>query len=234
MAVLRSLRCWCLQRYQLAVASRADMHFQSLGDDALTDRMARRAVTAAAEKVAWDGLVLSRVLYLQRWHCSVAYQSDSKYLARDGQMGGVLAAPCSVRAIVVCRSLRAVEPMARVEQLRCRELRCLWQSRASRSVFHPARLETRTEESNMCASRSVLYRLERRNESKLPDLAKGSSRDQRTADPRERRFGGYAASERIRWYPKDGELCLGKMKPEETLVEVCSDSDVQIDRQTWV
>jgi len=37
-----------------------------------------------------------------------------------------------------------------------------------------------------------------------------------------------------RWYPKDGELCLGKTKPEETLVEVCSDSDVQIDRQTWV
>jgi hypothetical protein len=43
-----------------------------------------------------------------------------------------------------------------------------------------------------------------------------------------------AESERIRWYPKDGELCLGKTKPEETLVEVCSDSDVQIDRQTWV
>ena len=41
-----------------------------------------------------------------------------------------------------------------------------------------------------------------------------------------------AESERIRWYPKDGELCLGKTKPEETLVEVCSDSDVQIDRQT--
>lgn len=43
-----------------------------------------------------------------------------------------------------------------------------------------------------------------------------------------------AEFERTRWYPKDGELCLGQMKPEETLVEVCSDSDVQIDRQTWV
>ena len=41
-----------------------------------------------------------------------------------------------------------------------------------------------------------------------------------------------AELERLRWYPKDGELCLGQMKPEETLVEVCSDSDVQIDRQT--
>ena len=40
--------------------------------------------------------------------------------------------------------------------------------------------------------------------------------------------------ERTRWDPKDGELCLGRMKPEETLVEVRSDSDVQIDRQTWV
>lgn len=41
-------------------------------------------------------------------------------------------------------------------------------------------------------------------------------------------------TERIRWDPKDGELCLSRMKPEETLVEVRSGSDVQIDRQTWV
>ena len=34
--------------------------------------------------------------------------------------------------------------------------------------------------------------------------------------------------------PKDGELCLSRMKPEETLVEVRSGSDVQIDRLTWV
>ena len=32
------------------------------------------------------------------------------------------------------------------------------------------------------------------------------------------------------WYPKDGELCLSRLKPEETLVEVRCDSDVQIDR----
>ncbi len=31
--------------------------------------------------------------------------------------------------------------------------------------------------------------------------------------------------------PKDGELCLRKLKPEETLVEGRSDSDVQVDRQ---
>ena len=40
--------------------------------------------------------------------------------------------------------------------------------------------------------------------------------------------------ERIRWDPKDGELCLSRMKPEETLVEVRSGPDVQIDRLTWV
>ena len=43
-----------------------------------------------------------------------------------------------------------------------------------------------------------------------------------------------ATQERICWDPKDGELCLSRTKPEETLVEVRSDSDVQIDRQTWV
>ena len=45
---------------------------------------------------------------------------------------------------------------------------------------------------------------------------------------------GEAEQERARWDPKDGELCLSRTKPEETLVEVRSDSDVQIDRQTWV
>ena len=48
------------------------------------------------------------------------------------------------------------------------------------------------------------------------------------------RVVGEAEQERTRWDPKDGELCLSRMKPEETLVEVRSDSDVQIDRQTWV
>ena len=40
--------------------------------------------------------------------------------------------------------------------------------------------------------------------------------------------------ERICWDPKDGELCLNKLKSEETLMEGCSGSDVQIDRQIWV
>ena len=36
------------------------------------------------------------------------------------------------------------------------------------------------------------------------------------------------------WDPKDGELCLSGAKPEETLVEARSDTDVQIVRLTWV
>ncbi len=45
---------------------------------------------------------------------------------------------------------------------------------------------------------------------------------------------GGAYLERTRWDPKDGELCLVRTKPGETLVEVRSDSDVQIDRRNWV
>jgi hypothetical protein len=33
---------------------------------------------------------------------------------------------------------------------------------------------------------------------------------------------------------KDGELCLSGAKPEETLVEAQSDTDVRIGRVTWV
>jgi hypothetical protein len=41
-------------------------------------------------------------------------------------------------------------------------------------------------------------------------------------------------SELACWDPKDGELCLNRAKPGETLVEARSDSDVQIDRRIWV
>jgi len=40
--------------------------------------------------------------------------------------------------------------------------------------------------------------------------------------------------ERLISDPKGGELWLRRMKPEETLVEVRRDSDVQIDLQTWL
>ena len=43
-----------------------------------------------------------------------------------------------------------------------------------------------------------------------------------------------SAVEHVCWDPKDGELCLNRVKPEETLVEARSGSDVQIDRRIWV
>lgn len=58
----------------------------------------------------------------------------------------------------------------------------------------------------------------------------------RTAGPSDAAGGSpsvcRAEQERTRWYPKDGELCLSRTKSGETLMEVRSDSDVQIDRQT--
>ena len=41
-------------------------------------------------------------------------------------------------------------------------------------------------------------------------------------------------SKHCRWDPKDGELFPSRAKPEETLVEVRSVTDVQIVRWTWV
>ena len=64
-----------------------------------------------------------------------------------------------------------------------------------------------------------------------PSLLAGSGAHHR---PVSSALVGEAEPERTRWDPKDGELCLSRTKPEETLVEVRSDSDVQIDRQTWV
>ena len=45
---------------------------------------------------------------------------------------------------------------------------------------------------------------------------------------------GRFESESVCWAPKDGELCLNRVKPEETLVEARSDSDVRIDRRIWI
>ena len=42
----------------------------------------------------------------------------------------------------------------------------------------------------------------------------------------------FAAQEHICWDPKDGELCLCRVKSGETLMEVRSDTDVQIVRLT--
>ena len=68
---------------------------------------------------------------------------------------------------------------------------------------------------------------ERRRRSAESRSCKGSSPvDLTSAD-------GEVERERIRWDPKHGELCLSRSKPEETLVENRSNSDVQIDHPTW-
>jgi hypothetical protein len=89
-----------------------------------------------------------------------------------------------------------------------------------------------------CARVVGRYETLRRNESEgtvLPAWVGSSAVRGRRAPPaRLTRIVGEAEQERTRWDPKDGELCLSRTKPEETLVEVRSDSDVQIDRQTWV
>ena len=46
--------------------------------------------------------------------------------------------------------------------------------------------------------------------------------------------GEWSECEHACWDPKDGELCLDRVKPGETLVEARRNSDVQIDFQTWV
>ena len=73
-----------------------------------------------------------------------------------------------------------------------------------------------------------------RNESKgwLPSAEVGSPWGAPSTDhlPSGSRF----EFEHLCWDPKDGELCLNRAKPGETLVEARSDTDVQIVRHTWV
>jgi len=92
------------------------------------------------------------------------------------------------------------------------------------------RLETRTKESNVRASlrernpRTQRKRTNLRKREDGGDLVRIEGRP--GADPVE--------SERVRWDPKDGELSMSRMRPEETLVEVRSGTDVQIVRLTCV
>jgi hypothetical protein len=49
-----------------------------------------------------------------------------------------------------------------------------------------------------------------------------------------RSFGNRFEYEHMRCDPKDGELCVSRVKSDESLMEARSGSDVQIDRQTCV
>ena len=102
---------------------------------------------------------------------------------------------------------------------------------------HPIRPVLKHGPRSLTCARVIGWQTHRHNESegRLPPAQVGSLPlgVGRTTGP-SRSLVGEAEQERTRWDPKDGELCLSRTKPEETLVEVRSDSDVQIDRQTWV
>ena len=102
---------------------------------------------------------------------------------------------------------------------------------------HPIRPVLKHGPRSLTCARVIGWQTYRRNESegRLPSAQVGSLflGTGRTTGP-SRSLVDEAEQERTRWDPKDGELCLSRTKPDENLVEVRSDSDVQIDRQTWV
>jgi hypothetical protein len=71
-------------------------------------------------------------------------------------------------------------------------------------------------------------------ESKRLETSRRSESDESESFNREDAPPALCKVEHVGCDPKDGELCPGKVKPVETLVEACSGSDVQIDRVTWV
>jgi len=100
-----------------------------------------------------------------------------------------------------------------------------WRVSASRGrVANDARstrLETRTKE---CSSRASRW-----GASPKAQRSRGAG-----APPADRRFAGeWFEPGRAGCDPKDGELCLSRAKPEETLVEARRRADVQIAFRTW-
>ena len=113
--------------------------------------------------------------------------------------------------------------------LRARPLGVLLFSGLLAETTSSARLETRTKESNVRASERVSN----------PSQAQGNRQcvnflwKCNTGRRRGPRLS-VGAQQHARWDPKDGELCLSRAKPEETLVEARRCADVQIAFQTWV
>jgi len=98
--------------------------------------------------------------------------------------------------------------------------------------WQTTRLETRTKESISGAS----IRVGNPGAERKRHVRAGGERERNPAcAARARvRLEPSAQPEWRWWDPKGGELCLARTKPEETLVEVRSRSDVQIDGRSWV
>ena len=89
------------------------------------------------------------------------------------------------------------------------------------------RLETRTKECIYSASWRVFKPF---SEAKAKSVTRTTSCATRSGDA----HLVLTQKEHCGYDPKDGELCLTRAKPEETLVEARRDSDVQIDLHSWV
>ena len=98
------------------------------------------------------------------------------------------------------------------------------------------RLETRTKESNVCAS-AVVMETTTRIERDLPLIAPHRALQVHRGTCKRGRSlligKGYELKHR-RWDPKDGDLFLNRAKTEETSLEARSGTDVQIVRRIWV
>ena len=100
-------------------------------------------------------------------------------------------------------------------------------------MFSTSRLETRTKEFELLASEWAVWKLIRAmkvNSLQEMHLNVVMALEQCPATTDGLVNEHLVDSERVAQDPKDGDLCLGRAKPRETMVEARSDSDVQIDR----